>query len=221
MKDVTVVLFDIDGTLLDTGGAGRTAMEAAFAEFCGRGDVCAHFSFDGMTDRAIVREGLRVAGDVVDEARIDRLIDSYLRHLEHVLPRHTHRVMPGVHALLDVLQARTDVAVGLGTGNVRVGAYAKLRVASLDTAFAFGGFGSDAEERAALLRAGAERGAAHAGVALAQCRVVVIGDTPKDVEAARAIGAESIAVTTGRYDRAALSATGADRVVADLTGLDL
>ncbi len=217
----TVVLFDIDGTLLETGGAGRAAMQAAFAELCGRPDACADFSFGGMTDRAIARQGLGVAGESPDEARLDALVAAYLRHLPDALPRHAHRVLPGVPTLLAQLAAREDVALGLGTGNVREGAFAKLRHAAIDAPFRFGGFGCDAEDRAALLRAGAERGAAVAGRPRAACRVVVIGDTPRDVAAARAIDAEIVAVATGSYDLEALRATGAERVVADLSGFVL
>lgn len=216
-----VVLFDIDGTLLESGGAGRAAMAAAFDQVCGRADACANMSFGGMTDRAIARQGLLAVGEVVDDTRIDQLVAAYLAHLEYTLPRHPHRVMPGVNVLLDALSARADLAVGLGTGNVRAGAFAKLRKASLDGYFAFGGFGCDAEDRAELLRTGAQRGAERAGAALAECRVVVIGDTPKDVAAARAIGAEVVAVATGGFDLDTLRATQPDRALADLTGFVL
>lgn len=217
----TVVLFDIDGTLLESGGAGRAAMSAAFGRLWGRADACANISFGGMTDRAIARQGLLAVGENVDEARIDQLVAAYLAQLEHTLPRYPHRVMPGVNVLLDALSERADLALGLGTGNVRAGAFAKLRTASLDAYFAFGGFGCDAEDRAQLLRAGAQRGAERAGAALEQCRVVVIGDTPKDVAAARAIGAEVVAVATGGFDLDTLRATQPDRAVADLTGFVL
>jgi len=217
----TVVLFDIDGTLLESGGAGRAAMAAAFEQLCDRADACANISFGGMTDRAIARQGLLAVGEQVDEIRIDQLVAAYLAQLEHTLPRYPHRVMPGVNALLDLLAARTNLALGLGTGNVRAGAFAKLRTASLDGYFAFGGFGCDAEDRGELLRAGARRGAERVGVSLDECRVVVIGDTPKDVAAARAIGAEVVAVATGGFDLDTLRATQPDRAVADLTGFVL
>jgi phosphoglycolate phosphatase len=216
-----VVLFDIDGTLLETGGAGRAAMEAAFGEICGRPDACGHFSFGGMTDRAIARQGLEAAGESPDEARLDALVASYLRHLADALPRHPHRVLPGVPPLLAALAVREDVALGLGTGNVREGAFAKLRHAAIDAPFRFGGFGCDAEDRAELLRVGAERGAAMTGRPREACRVVVIGDTPRDVAAAHAIGAEIVAVATGGYDVEALRATGAARVLPDLEGFAL
>ncbi|HSO32352.1 MAG TPA: HAD hydrolase-like protein, partial [Labilithrix sp.] len=108
------------------------------------------------------------------------------------------------------------IALGLGTGNVKRGAYAKLARGALDAPFAFGGFGCDAEDRTELLRVGAGRGAAALGVPLADCRVVVIGDTPKDVAAARGIGAECIGVGTGGFAPAALRDLGAQNAFATL-----
>jgi phosphoglycolate phosphatase-like HAD superfamily hydrolase len=106
--------------------------------------------------------------------------------------------------------------MGLGTGNLRDGAQLKLARAGIDHHFAFGGFGCDHEDRPTLVRIGAERGAARLGVTLAACRVVVIGDTPHDVAAARALGAESLAVGTGGVAATELVAAGATRVVPDL-----
>jgi phosphoglycolate phosphatase len=214
----TVLLFDIDGTLVSTGGAGRRAMVGAFVKLYGRDDVFEGTLFAGMTDRAIARQGLRVvatggSGTAVSdtEAAIDRVLDAYLALLETELDQGTgYCVLPGVMALLRSLEGTPDVAVGLGTGNVRRGAYVKLSRGALDGAFAFGGFGCDAEDRVELLRAGAKRGAERLGVSLDRCRVVVIGDTPKDVAAARGLGAHCIGVGTGSYRAADLTACGAD-----------
>jgi phosphoglycolate phosphatase-like HAD superfamily hydrolase len=120
-------------------------------------------------------------------------------------------VLPGVLELLDALEGSRGVALGLGTGNIEAGARIKLTPARLSERFAFGGFGCDAEDRAELLEAGARRGAAALGAARARCRVVIIGDTPLDVAAAHAIGAECLAVATGNFDVDALQ--GAERVV--------
>jgi phosphoglycolate phosphatase-like HAD superfamily hydrolase len=145
------------------------------------------------------------------EAEIDRLLDAYLGVLEAELAHATgYRVLPGVHALLESLEKRPNIAVGLGTGNVRRGAYAKLARGSLGSAFSFGGFGCDAEDRTELLRAGAVRGAEALGAPLSECEVVVIGDTPKDVAAAKGIGARCVAVATGGFTRDALVQCGAD-----------
>jgi phosphoglycolate phosphatase-like HAD superfamily hydrolase len=213
----TVLLFDIDGTLLLTGGAGRRAMEAAFAERTGRKGACAHFSFAGMTDRAIAREGLTAAGREPTAEAIDALLDAYLAHLAREVPASDgYAVMPGVVETLAWLRGFDGVAVGLGTGNIERGAYTKLARVALGEAFTFGGFGSDHEDRAELLRVGATRGASRLGVTLVACRVVVIGDTPKDVAAALAIGAECVAVGTGSFTPDALARAGAHHAVATL-----
>lgn len=213
----TVVLFDVDGTLLTCGGAGRVAMEAAFREAVGRDDVC-RFSFAGHTDRAIAREGLRGAGLEPDEAAIDAFLERYLGHLEPALDRSEgYSVFAGVTVLLDALEGRDGWAIGLGTGNVERGARAKLRRGGLDPRFAFGGFGCDHEERPRLIAAGAARGAQRLGVAVESCRVIVIGDTTRDVDAARAIGAECLAVATGSASVETLRERGATLTVAALT----
>lgn len=214
----TVLLFDVDGTLILTGGAGRRAMVGAFRSLHDRDDIFEGLNFGGMTDRAIARHGLgsRVAQATLDH-EIDRLLERYLELLSAELDRTPdYRILPGVAALLEYVAARPGVAVGLGTGNVRRGAYTKLARGGLDRHFAFGGFGCDAEDRTELLRAGARRGAESLGVPYADCRVVVIGDTPKDVAAARGIGARAIAVATGGFSADQLRETGADQVLATL-----
>jgi phosphoglycolate phosphatase-like HAD superfamily hydrolase len=211
----TVLLFDIDGTLVATGGAGRRAMVAAFIELYAKGEVFEGLSFAGMTDRAIVRYGVVTAAGTCDEAAIDRALEAYLVHLEReLLSAEGYRVFPGVHDIL--AGVRGHAAIGLGTGNVKRGAYAKLAPAALGSHFAFGGFGCDAEDRAAVLRSGARRGAESLGVAVSECRVVVIGDTPKDVAAAKGIGAECIAVGTGGFAPEALLELGATHAFATL-----
>jgi phosphoglycolate phosphatase-like HAD superfamily hydrolase len=210
----TIVLFDIDGTLIDAGGAGRASMELAFEEVAGRRDVAA-FPYGGMTDLAIARQGLRAAGK--DEpAHVERLLERYLHHLEHHVARtERFRVLPGVGAILDRLEQEAHLEVGLGTGNLIRGAELKLRRGALWERFAFGGFGSDHEERPVLLQHGVERGRARLAARRREgsARVVVIGDTPKDVAAAHAIGATCVAVATGHFTADSLAPTGADLVV--------
>ncbi len=206
----TILLFDIDGTLITTGGAGHRAIDRAFSERFSRDDAC-RFPFDGLTDRQIARRGLEAIGEAVSEAAIDAVITLYLRLLEEELSlvdRASYRLHDGMAEAIRAAKARGH-GVGLGTGNVVEGARIKLGGLGVFEEFAFGGFGSDAEERVVLIRRGAERGAEHLGVGLASCRVVVIGDTPKDVAAAQGIGAESIGVGTGRYTRDALLGCGA------------
>ena len=214
----TVYLFDIDGTLLATGGAGRQAIDAAFRELWGRPDACAHFSFAGMTDRAIARLGLLAIGESVTDERIDQLIAAYLHNLEAaVAGSRDYRILPGVHQILAAVRERALGAVGLGTGNVQRGAAIKLARGALGAYFDFGGYGCDHEERAELLRIGAERGAGRLGQPRSACRVVVIGDTLRDVSAALAIGAECIGVGTGGTALEELSRAGAVAVFPDLT----
>lgn len=201
-----ILLFDIDGTLLNTGGAGRRAMIAAFSQHHARPDACTGFSFGGMTDPAIVRRSLQNIGASDDPGTISALIEAYLEHLAADLqqPTSVASLLPGVVALLERLAPRPQTAVGLGTGNVEAGALLKLAAVGLRERFSFGGFGSDAEERGELIRVGAQRGAASLGLSLERCRVVVLGDTPRDIEAARYIGAEVVAVATGPFSRAQL-----------------
>ena len=214
----TVLLFDIDGTLVTTGGVGRRALERAFEQRYGRRDAC-QFRFDGMTDRAIFRGGLDAIGEKADAATIDALIDLYLSLLVDEVeraPAERYRLHPGMHRAVELASARAECAVGLGTGNVKPGAKIKLDRVGIYERFRFGGFGCDHEDRVELIRTGAQRGAAQLGVPLPECRVVVIGDTPKDVAAAKGIGAECVGVGTGSFTPAQLIESGADAAFADL-----
>jgi phosphoglycolate phosphatase-like HAD superfamily hydrolase len=207
----TVVLFDIDGTLITTGGVGRRAIEITFEKHYGRPDACSAFRFDGMTDRAIMRGALTFLGEPIDDATIDRLIAEYVQHLEREVaeaPAQKYRVHDGMHDAIALCE-QLGYAVGLGTGNVREGARLKLARVGLFERFAFGGFGDDHEQRDRLLAAGAARGAARLGVEVSAARVIIVGDSPKDVSAALAIGAECIGVATGASTAAQLLACGA------------
>jgi phosphoglycolate phosphatase-like HAD superfamily hydrolase len=211
----TVLLFDIDGTLVSTSGAGRRAIERTFARLYDRADACAKINFGGMTDRAIARSGLEAIGVDATDAAIDALLEDYLGGLEDELSRATCKVHEGVEEAIAVGE-RAGFAVGLGTGNVERGARTKLRRVGLDQRFSFGGFGCDHELRHELLRRGAERGATLLGRSREDCRVVVIGDTPRDIAAAQAIGAESIAVATGGASLDVLVAANPTRAFASL-----
>ena len=214
----TIALFDIDGTLLRAGGAGRRAVERALDDLFGEapGTISLEaVEFAGRTDPWIVREALTHHGMASDDGLIAEVLRRYVEYLPGELERAlAFEVLPGVRALLEVLTTRDDILLGLGTGNTEGAAYAKLRRGELDSFFAFGGFGSDHLDRAELLRVGFER--ARARISEVEYRAVVIGDTPHDVVAAHAIGAECIAVCTGWYDCASLEAAGANLVVADL-----
>lgn len=208
----TILLFDIDGTLLSSGGAGRKAVERAYGTLHGRTDAIAAINLGGMTDRAIVRHGLTAIGVEATEPAIDTLIAKYLEYLADEVSRvEEHRYV--VHAgMREAIEAgrRAGMAIGLGTGNVREGARIKLSRVGLHGAFDFGGFGDDHELRPELIRRGAERGAEKLGVPLKDARVVIIGDTPHDVTAAKAIGGQCLGVATGGFSVPQLMAAGAD-----------
>lgn len=205
----TVLLYDIDGTLITTGASARRAIERAFEAHTGFTDAF-DFPFDGMTDKAIVRQAFRAKGQEVDETAIDAFLELYVKVLEEEIANAPiYRLHNGMERAVNESLARENVAVGLGTGNIKAGARVKLDRVNLFGSFGFGGFGCDHEERPALIRIGAERGAAQLGVPLEECRVVIIGDTPKDIAAAKAIGAESIGVGTGSFGPAQLLACGA------------
>jgi phosphoglycolate phosphatase-like HAD superfamily hydrolase len=216
----TVLLFDIDGTLVTTGGAGLRSISRAFQQLHGRGDACDSFSLCGMTDRAIVRKALGVIGAPATTEAIDAVIDSYLALLPEEVRKvddHTYRVFPGMREAVATAREHQGVAVGLGTGNVRRGAQVKLERVGIYEQFAFGGFGCDHEDRVELIRHGARCGATLLGAPLEECRVVVIGDTPKDVHAAKGIGAVCLGVGTGSFSAEALLAAGADFAFPDFT----
>jgi len=216
----TILLFDIDGTLVTTPGCGRRALERAFTERYSRTGVLRDVRFDGMTDRAIVRGGLATIGEAAQgpaaDAAIDALLAAYVPFLEEEIAQTRLTLHRGAREVLDAVADRAGVAVGLGTGNIRPGARAKLTPLGVFERFRFGGFGCDHEDRHVILRLGQERGAAALGAPVAACRTIVIGDTPRDVAGARAIGAECVAVASARFGRAELLASGATCAVDDL-----
>lgn len=219
-----LILFDIDGTLLWTDGAGRRAIHRALLDETGTAGPIDGYRFDGKTDPQIVRELLTLAGHVEAEAahRIDAVCTRYLELLAQELAKSTHatRVFPGVPELLDALaphESSGRAMVGLLTGNLETGAALKLRSAGIDPArFAVGAYGSDSGKRAELPAIAAERAGRRAGRRFTGADLVVIGDTPDDVACCLPMGAASVGVATGFYDIAALRGAGATHVFADL-----
>lgn len=217
-----IALFDIDGTLLASGGAGRRAMERALREVFG-GVGPAGYAYDGKTDRQIVRELMR--GDGHDEATIDagmpRVFARYLEGLRAEASSASIRALPGVLAVLDALEGREDVVLGLLTGNIVDGAAMKLGAVGLDVArFRVAAYGSDHEHRPELPRIARERAEHTLGRAVPRDALVVIGDTPLDIGCAHAQGARAIAVATGRFSTDALAAHGPAAVLADLADVE-
>lgn len=211
-----LVLFDIDGTLLSTGGAARDAFHAALLEVYGSAGPIETHSFAGKTDPQIARELLTAAGvaDADIDAGLERLWTGYLSRLERALANGSPpRVMPGVVPLLGRLGDMGDrVTVALLTGNIVHGARIKLGAAGLWRHFSFGAYGSDAEQRDRLPAIAVERAREHAGRSFRGGDVIVLGDTPSDVSCGRGIGCRAAAVATGPFDGAALRAAGADVV---------
>jgi phosphoglycolate phosphatase len=221
-----LVLFDIDGTILLTAGAGRRAIVAALSAEVGRSDAFDRIRFDGKTDPQIVAEMLEAVGeaDPRDAERVARLCRAYVGHLEAELERPTTRttLMPGVPELLDRLEARSDVVLGLLTGNVERGAALKLRSGGIDPArFRVGAYGSDAAHRPHLPEIAARRAEPFFGRVPTGGEVVIIGDTPADIHCGQAIAARAVAVATGAYSVSDLVACGPHAVFTDLAATDL
>lgn len=219
-----VVLFDIDGTLLRSDGAGRRAMEAALlATFGATGSAA--YRYDGKTDRLIVRESMRAEGftDADIDARMDDVLGAYVAGLEANLSATEGGAaraysLPGIPPLLDAIEAQDDLVLGLLTGNVVVGATAKLRAVSIaPERFRLGAYGSDHEDRPMLPAVARARASALLGYEVPGDRLVIIGDTPADVQCGVGIGARAIAVATGGYSLDELRAHEPCAAFADLS----
>ena len=212
-----ILLFDIDGTLVRTGGAGKAAMESALRAAFGVREIRDTVSYSGRTDRAIARDLLRVHDINPTQANQDRLRDEYLAQLPASLATHGGVVCPGVNELLAELRTRSGVVLGLLTGNVRAGANRKLAHFGLWDFFACGGFGDDHYERDDVARAAVAEVRAHLGRDFAAGDVWVIGDTPLDVQCARAVGAKAVTVATGWHPMEELQSHAPDLALADLS----
>lgn len=215
-----LVLFDIDGTILWTDGAGRRAMEAALHTTYGvAGDPT--YRYDGKTDRQIAREQMRSAGvdDATIDAGLDALFATYLTNLERelVASPDAAQLLAGVDALLDAVEAEARLVMGLLTGNVAQGAARKLGAVGVDVArFRVNAYGSDHEHRPELPRIAQARARDTLGVQVPGQDVIIIGDTPADIACGRPIGARAIAVATGRYSVPDLAAHAPHAVFSDL-----
>jgi phosphoglycolate phosphatase len=224
MRPKTLVLFDVDGTLVDTAGAGRRGLEASFRAVFGLDGVeeaAGRVRFGGKTDPAIIAEIAREVGlpPALVAGRYGALQAAYLEALAAELrrPDTARRVLPGVPALLDGLAARRDVVLGLVTGNIEAGARAKLRAFDLNRYFEDGGFSSDHPDRGEIARIAHERLSRRAGFRFPPEDVVVVGDTELDVACARANGFRAIAVESGWIPREVLEAARPHALFADLT----
>jgi phosphoglycolate phosphatase-like HAD superfamily hydrolase len=213
---VKLLLFDLDGTLVTTGGAGVRALDRAFFQVAGIVHAMDGVRPHGKTDPAIIREvfTLRGAGNFSD--LIGQILDAYVGFLEEEVRQSSmYRVLPGIIHFLKEFHGRRDLALGLATGNVERGARIKLERGRLNSYFAFGGFGSDAENRTEVVRRAAEKAARYTGECVDPADIFVIGDTPRDIDAGRESGYRTVGVATSDYTRQDLEAAGADLVLSD------
>lgn len=215
------LLFDIDGTLLHSGGAGQGGIERALELAFGITAPTHGIPTAGRTDRAIGQDLIRFHGLEQSEATHARLLEAYLRVLPSELANRQGTVYPGVRELLARLRKRADVRMGLLTGNYREAAWLKLRHYDLAEHFAFGGFGDDHADRDDVARhalaAAAEH---HAPETIDPSAVWVIGDTPADVRCGRAIGARVVAVATGLYSADELAKSEPDHLFGDFRDVE-
>lgn len=203
---VKLVLFDIDGTLIRSGGAGVRAFEKTFTEIFGLKDATHRMKFAGRTDVSLVRECFRLFAVEPSDHNFRRFFDNYPIYLEQLLKTTRGGVCEGITTLIDQLENVPDKPVlGLLTGNVRPGAELKLRHYNLWHHFSTGAFADDHEDRNCIASIAQQRGGELLGRKLAGDEIVVIGDTPLDVACAQSIGAKVLAVGTGEYGPADLA----------------
>ncbi len=217
-----LLLFDIDGTLVDCGGQPKPLFGDALEEVYGaRGDIRG-YDFSGKTDPRIVVDLMTAAGvpDALIHERLDDLRDAYLARLERHLEPERVRILPGVVELLSALAERDDLVLALLTGNWERGAGIKLGSVGLRRFFAFGSFGDGQTDRRDLPPVALARAAEHCGRAFRPEDTWIVGDSLLDVDCARAHGIPCLAVATGRTAATALAAAGAERVLADLSGVE-
>lgn len=210
-----LVLFDIDGTLIGSGGAGRRALELAFRDVLHLETSLAGIPMAGRTDIQIIKDSLAKHSRSSGDGLISSILDSYLGHLQTEVE--LAHLKPGVNELLKRLALMSGIGMGLLTGNVKEGAMIKLAPFDLWRYFSFGAFGSDSEDRDMLLPVAVRRFRELTGKEVDYCSCVVMGDTPWDVRAARPYGALTVAVASGPYSIRQLKEARADLVMNDLT----
>lgn len=211
-----LILFDVDGTLIDSGGAGTRSLNLSLKELFSIDNAFDGISMAGKTDTQIIKEGLLKHGISVN-GNIDAVIRAYLKYLRKEINNERKHIKPGIHDLLDTLSFIKDTGSGLLTGNLESGARIKLEPFKLNEYFLAGAFGSDDEDRNNLLPIAVKRFEElfRRGVEIDNC--IVVGDTPRDVECAHIYGAMCIGVATGHYPIETLIEAGADYVVQDLS----
>lgn len=211
-----LILFDIDGTLIDSGGAGTRSLDLALKELFSIDNAFQGISMAGKTDTQIIKEGLLKHGIQVN-GNIDAVITAYLKYLRKEINNDRKHVKPGIYNLLYTLSFIKDIGSGLLTGNLESGARIKLEPFKLNEYFPSGAFGSDDEDRNNLLPVAVKRFEELFRRKIDIDNCIVVGDTPRDVECAHIYGAMCIGVATGPYPIDTLIEAGADYVVQDLS----
>ena len=214
-----VLLFDIDGTLIRSGGAGKIALEQALNDCFNLENATADIDYGGRTDFSIVRELLELNGVDYSEGAKDKLLNTYCSLLPDIMNECSSEVLPGVFDLLDRLKDNSDYALGILTGNLKHGADTKLKLMGLDSYFSFGGYGDHAESRNLIAEQAVRDAKRHLTTADLKS-FVVIGDTPKDVECAKHVEAVAVAVATGYASRDSVIKSEPDYFLEDLSDTD-
>ena len=222
---VKVLLFDVDGTLIRAGGAGRKALNAACGQLYGKKDACSELSLAGHTDLWNFRQAfVKSVGRKPADQEINSLHEAYLLHLpkyvKRALKQKTYILPAGIKGLLKRLSREKSVLLGLGTGNMERGARIKLEPAGFNTYFLFGGYGCDAFHRSTLLKRAVRRAEKLARAPIDAADVYVIGDTPLDVAAGKKAGFKTVAVGTGFASWNALVASRPDFIAKDFRGIN-
>jgi phosphoglycolate phosphatase len=211
-----LVLFDIDGTLIDSGGAGVRSLDLAFRKVFSISNAFQGISMAGKTDTQIIKEGLIKHGLSMD-GDFDAIIEAYLLHLRQEIRNDGKHIKPGIYEILKQLNLMEDIGLGLLTGNLEQGARIKLEPFDLNKYFPSGAFGSDDEDRNKLLPFAVKRFEEMFDKSIDIEKSIVIGDTPRDVECAHIYGAVCIGVATGPYSIDELTEAKADYVLNDLS----
>jgi phosphoglycolate phosphatase-like HAD superfamily hydrolase len=212
-----LILFDVDGTLIDPGGAGRSSLGKTFNELFAIRDAFDGIRMAGKTDIQIIKEGLSVHGLSSDDRLLPSILSVYVKTLKTEIMNKKKHINPGVVELLDTLKAMDGYGLGLLTGNIERGARIKLGAFGLNEYFSVGAFGDDNENRNLLLPIAVEKFRRMTNISINGDDCIVIGDTPSDVQCSKPFGALSIAVSTGPYGYESLLETGADYVLRDLS----
>ena len=220
MNKRRLLLFDIDGTLITSGGAGEGALIDAMQERFGIQEDLNGITIAGATDALIARMMLEKNGIAASAENITTLLDGYLSFLGQRLSRHAGYVLPGIIRLLDALRERKDCVVALLTGNLVRGAEIKLSHYGVWDYFEFGAFADDHHERNELPRFACARALEKHGEEFSPENIFVIGDTPRDIECGKVIGAKTVAITTGNYSRDQLAAHHPDFLFEDLSNTE-